>query len=119
DSLCYIVSAMPFVWRTRIRFVDTDASRRIHYTAMFRHFEAAEHEFLIHIGFPYSQIASREVGFPRVHVEADFKDAIGYNDLRIPMLHCIGNALRLAYSHSFCRYRCIPAHPLHGDVSAL
>src|SRR3989442_16038733 len=75
------MTAEPFVWQSRIRFVDTDASRRIHYTAMLRHFEAAEHEFLIHIGFPYSQVATREIGFPRVHVEADFKAAITYNDL--------------------------------------
>jgi acyl-CoA thioester hydrolase len=71
----------PFIFRSRIRFVDTDASRRIHYTAMLRHFEAAEHEFLSHIGFPYSQISSREVGFPRVHVEVDFQSATTYNDL--------------------------------------
>jgi acyl-CoA thioester hydrolase len=72
---------MSFAWQSRIRFVDTDASRRIHYTAILRHFEAAEHEFLLHIGFGYSQITTREVGFPRVHVEVDFQSAIVYNDL--------------------------------------
>ena len=71
----------PFVWQSRIRFVDTDASRRIHYTAMLRHFEAAEHEFLTYIGCPYSQVSSREVGFPRVHVEVDFQSPTTYNDL--------------------------------------
>ena len=40
----------PFSWRTRIRFIDTDASQRIHYTALFRHFEAAEEEFLRSFG---------------------------------------------------------------------
>lgn len=72
---------MSFVWQSRIRFVDTDASRRIHYTAILRHFEAAEHEFLLHIGFGYSQITTRDVGYPRVHVEVDFQSAIHYNDL--------------------------------------
>src|SRR5258708_47700 len=72
---------MSFVWQSRIRFVDTDASRRIHYTAMFRHFEAAEHEFLMSIGQGYSQITTREIGYPRVHVEVDFQSALAYNDL--------------------------------------
>ena len=48
---------------------------------MLRHFEAAEHEFLLHLGFPYSQISSRDIGFPRVHVEVDFQSAINYNDM--------------------------------------
>ncbi len=48
---------------------------------MLRHFEAAEHEFLLHIGCPYSQITTREVVFPRVHVEVDFQAAVAYNDL--------------------------------------
>jgi YbgC/YbaW family acyl-CoA thioester hydrolase len=72
---------MSFIWKSRIRFVDTDASRRIHYTAILRHFEAAEHEFLLHIGCPYSQITTREAAFPRVHVEVDFQSAITYNDM--------------------------------------
>jgi YbgC/YbaW family acyl-CoA thioester hydrolase len=72
---------MSFTWQSRIRFVDTDASRRIHYTAILRHFEAAEHEFLRHLGVGYSQITNREVGFPRVHVEVDFQSPIGYNDV--------------------------------------
>jgi acyl-CoA thioester hydrolase len=72
---------MPFVWKSRIRFVDTDASRRIHYTAMMRHFEGAEHEFLLSIGCPYTQVSTREVTFPRVHVEVDFQSAVGYNDM--------------------------------------
>ena len=32
---------MSFTWDVRIRFVDTDASGRIHYTAMFKYFEQA------------------------------------------------------------------------------
>ncbi len=48
---------------------------------MFRHFEAAEHEFLMSIGQGYTQITTREVGYPRVHVEVDFQSALAYNDL--------------------------------------
>jgi len=70
----------PYRWRARIRFVDTDASQRIHYTAMFRHFEAAEHDFLDAIGCPYTHPDFREVSFPRVHVECDFFSEIRYDD---------------------------------------
>ncbi len=68
----------PFRWESRIRFVDTDASGRIHYTAMFRHYEAAEMEFMRALGCEYA--AMTEVAFPRVHVECDFSAAIRFDD---------------------------------------
>lgn len=71
---------MPFSWPSKIRFVDTDASGRIHYTAMLRHFEAAEHEFLEHLGCSYQAGRGFEVDFPRVHVEVDFMIPLSYND---------------------------------------
>lgn len=71
----------PYRWRARIRFVDTDASQRIHYTAMFRHFEAAEHDFLDAIGCPYNHPDFQDLGFPRVHVECDFFSGIRYDDV--------------------------------------
>lgn len=70
-----------FVWRSRIRFSDTDASGRIHYSAMFRHMEAAEDEFMRTIGFPYASIEpSAGISFPRVHVEAQFVGPLRYDD---------------------------------------
>ena len=71
---------MPFVWPSKIRFVDTDASGRIHYTAMLRHFEAAEHEFLEHLGCSYQDGRGTGVDYPRVHVEVDFMIPLSYND---------------------------------------
>src|SRR6266536_3205315 len=67
-----------FVWESRIRFVDTDASGRIHYTALFRHFEAAEFEFLRSIGCPYF---SMDASFPRIHVECDYLSALRCEDV--------------------------------------
>jgi acyl-CoA thioester hydrolase len=69
----------PFRFQTRIRFIDTDASGRIHYTAMFRYFESAEIEFLRSLGISYD--ASRGYNLPRVHVECDFMRVIGHDDL--------------------------------------
>lgn len=71
----------PFCWRSRIRFSDTDASGRIHYSAMFGHMEAAEDEFLRTIGFPYAEIEpASQLSFPRVHVEAQFVGPLHYDD---------------------------------------
>ena len=69
---------MPFRWKTRILFIDTDASGRIHYTALFRYFEAAEIEFFREIGVLHSHPG---ISFPRVHVECDYRGAILYDDL--------------------------------------
>jgi len=71
----------PFIWESRIRFVDTDASGRIHYTALLRHLEAAEFEFLRAIGCAYTSFLGDGVGFPRVHVEADYLSALRCDDL--------------------------------------
>jgi acyl-CoA thioester hydrolase len=71
----------PFIWESRIRFVDTDASGRIHYTALLRHFEATEFEFLRAIGCSYISFLNEGVGFPRVHVECDYLSALRCDDL--------------------------------------
>jgi YbgC/YbaW family acyl-CoA thioester hydrolase len=67
----------PFRFHTRIRFIDTDVSGRIHYTAMFRYFESAEIEFMRELGLSYTK---HPYGFPRVHVECDFFLALGHDD---------------------------------------
>ncbi|MFL6350817.1 MAG: acyl-CoA thioesterase [Bryobacteraceae bacterium] len=69
----------PFRFQTRIRFIDTDASGRIHYTSMFRYFESAEIELLRTVGITCD--LRRAYAFPRVHVECDFMTAIAHDDL--------------------------------------
>ena len=73
-----MASDEPFRFQTRIRFIDTDASGRIHYTAMFRYFESAETEFMRTVGIVYLK---HDFTFPRVHVECDFKLALEHDDL--------------------------------------
>ena len=90
----------PFVWESRIRFVDTDASGRIHYTALFRHFEAAEFEFLRSLGCSY---VSLEGGYPRVHVECDYLAALRCDDListAVTVDRVGGTSFTLAFSVS-------------------
>ena len=68
----------PFLFQTRIRYIDTDTSGRIHYTAMFRYFESAEIEFMRSLGIVY---LGHEFAFPRVHAECDFKLSLQHDDL--------------------------------------
>lgn len=67
--------AEPFRHQTRIRFVDTDASGRIHYTSLFKFFEAAETELFRTFEISYT---GGTFNFPRVHAECD---------IRLPLLH--------------------------------
>jgi acyl-CoA thioester hydrolase len=70
--------SVPFRFETRIRFIDTDTSGRIHYTAMFRYFESAEIEFMRSCEIRYITAA---FALPRVHVECDFMLPILYDDV--------------------------------------
>ncbi len=64
----------------RVRWVDTDASGRIHFTAAFRYFEVAEFEFLRALGVSHAS-AARAVDFPRVSVSATYKRPITVDDV--------------------------------------
>jgi YbgC/YbaW family acyl-CoA thioester hydrolase len=65
--------------KLRVQWVDTDASGRIHYTAALRYFEVAEHGLMRRLMggvTPWAQ----DFGLPRVHVEADYKLALRFQD---------------------------------------
>src|SRR5215469_9082873 len=64
--------------RVRVPFVDVDSSGRIHFTALFRYMEVAEHELMRAIGLPYAT-ALRDTAFPRVHLSADFRAAATFD----------------------------------------
>lgn len=57
--------------KLRVRWVDTDASGIIHYTAAFRYFEAAEWELFRKAGVSLST-RDQTFGLPRVAVNATF-----------------------------------------------
>ncbi len=65
--------------QVRVPFSDVDSSQRIHFTAMLRYMEIAEHELARSLGFPYA-ITQKELVFPRVHVECDYLRGISYDD---------------------------------------
>jgi acyl-CoA thioester hydrolase len=59
----------------RVRWVDTDAGGRIHFTAAFRWAEAAELELYRKVG-----LLDRVPHLPRRHVEADFHRVLVFDD---------------------------------------
>src|SRR5579884_160790 len=82
--VCFtLIAAMPFCFESRVRFVDTDASGRIHYTAMLRHFEAAEIEFMRSLGLGplYTEADMRRLQFPRVRVDCTYTAPVRFDDL--------------------------------------
>lgn len=64
----------------RVPFADVDSTRRIHFTAMLRYMEVAEHQLMRELDFPYTT-SFPDIVFPRVHVSCDFRGAIHYDDL--------------------------------------
>lgn len=69
-----------FRYRDCVRWADTDASGRIHFTATFRWFECAEQEFLRSRGLTLNDLIEERVNLPRVHVEANYRAALAYDD---------------------------------------
>jgi acyl-CoA thioester hydrolase len=59
----------------RVRWVDTDASGRIHYTAAFRWVELVETEL-----FRRHQLMDGRDRYPRRHVEAEYLQPISFDD---------------------------------------
>lgn len=73
------MSVKPFIWRSRVRFGDTDASGRIFYISLLNHFDAAETEFLRSLGVAYNAL-DNNMAFPRVHLECDYTSSLVFDD---------------------------------------
>jgi len=87
----------------RVSFADVDSSQRIHFTAMFRYFEVAEHELMRHIGLPYAT-SLHELAMPRVHLSCDFKGAVRYDD-RLVVVAEIEKVGRSSWTDAFTAYK--------------
>jgi YbgC/YbaW family acyl-CoA thioester hydrolase len=71
----------PFVYQSRVRFGDTDASGRIFYISLLNHFDAAEGEFMRSLGISYSGIQDAHIAFHANARECDYSSALVYDDL--------------------------------------
>ena len=65
--------------QVRVPMADTDGSGRIHFTALLRYMDIAEHELVRALGFPRAT-TFLQTAFPRVHASCDMRRAIRYDD---------------------------------------
>ena len=61
----------------KVAFADTDASGRVHFTAILRYIEEAEHAFFAERGMA---IMGENFGWPRVHVDCDYRAPLIFGD---------------------------------------
>jgi acyl-CoA thioester hydrolase len=101
----------------RVSFADVDSSQRIHFTAMFRYFEVAEHELMRRIGLPYATSLS-EVAMPRVHLSCDFKGAVRYDD-RLVVVAEVEKVGRSSWTDAFTAYRLTDEEGWHPASEAI
>lgn len=73
--------AFEFKLTRRVEFVETDMAGIMHFSNFFLLMEAAEAAFFRHLGLSLCpQGSSDGIGWPRVHVECDFKHPLRFED---------------------------------------
>ena len=73
--------ASEFVYSRRVEFADTDTANLIHFTALLKFMEEAEHAFyrsFDFVGYRWSE--DSVFGMPRVSVSCDYLGAVRYGD---------------------------------------
>ncbi|MBK9139697.1 MAG: acyl-CoA thioesterase [Verrucomicrobia bacterium] len=74
--------AYEFKLQRRVEFSETDAAGIVHFSNFFRYMESAEHAFFRSLGYSVMmRHLDPPLGFPRVHVECDFKAPLRFEDL--------------------------------------
>ncbi len=72
---------MPFRTQIRVRFGDVDHAGIVYYPQFFIYFHEAFEDFFDDNGLRYDRLLDeRHVGFPTVHIEADYKLPLRYGD---------------------------------------
>jgi acyl-CoA thioester hydrolase len=70
-----------FLMRHSVAFADTDMAGIMHFANYLRYMEATEHAFLRSLGFSvHMEYEGREIGWPRVHVECDYRQPLTFED---------------------------------------
>lgn len=85
--------------QVRVSMMDTDSSGRIHFTAMLRYMDMAEHELMRSLGFPYATTL-QNCAFPRVHVSCDLRGAMRYDD-QLGIVACVEHVGRSSWTVAF------------------
>lgn len=70
-----------FRYRRRVEFADTDAAGMVHFTALLRYVEEAEHAFYRSFGASaFRREADRTVGLPRVALDCEYLGPVRYGE---------------------------------------
>lgn len=70
-----------FVYNRRVEFSDTDMAGIMHFSRFFIFMESAEHAFFRSLGFSiHTDINGKRFGWPRIHVECDFRRPLRFED---------------------------------------
>jgi YbgC/YbaW family acyl-CoA thioester hydrolase len=72
--------AHEFTLTRMVEFSDTDMAGIVHFTAFLRYMESAEHAFFRSLGFSIHTTVPERVGWPRVHVDCDFRYPLHFED---------------------------------------
>ena len=72
--------ASEFKMTHRVEFADTDMAGMVHFSSYFRRMEVTEHAFIRSLGFSIVMWEEFKVGWPRVHVDCDFKGPLRFED---------------------------------------
>lgn len=74
---------VPFKTEITIEFGDTDPARIVYYPNIFHYCHVAMERFVAEaLGCSYARmITEKQLGFPTVHAEADFRHPIAYGDI--------------------------------------
>ncbi|GAB6065835.1 YbgC/FadM family acyl-CoA thioesterase [Aquifex pyrophilus] len=71
---------MPFIYRRRVQFYETDAQGIVHHSNYFRYFEEARGEFLRSRGLPYSEFRKRGLEVVLLTARCEYKKPLYYDD---------------------------------------
>ena len=72
--------ACKFKLTRQVEFSETDMAGIMHFSNFFRYMEVAEHAFFRSLGTSI-HAAVNNLGWPRVHVECDFKHPLRFEDV--------------------------------------
>lgn len=65
----------------KVEFSDTDMAGIMHFSRFFIFMESTEHAFFRSLGFSiHTQINGKRYGWPRIHVECDFRRPLRFED---------------------------------------
>lgn len=87
----------PFEWSRPVEFYETDLAGIAHFSNFYRWMESAEHAFLRSRGIT---LHDGEIGWPRVHCEADFKKPIKFGEsvrVQVTVVEVRTRAVRYAF----------------------